>query len=366
MNIVISSELALIIIIGSVLALILSNLTMRLLKRFKPRWHRRIRSWRFKAGISLLVFLFIFVALIKVIFVRLDSGQVGVLWKRLGGGTHLETHFTEGTVLVYPWDKLTIYSSRFQTASTKVYAITSEGLRITLDVTVRYRPSIKYIPYLHQLVGPDYLNEMILPEVGAAVRSLVSNFTAEDVYGKQRLKVQKELLDEVLAELEIQEQTILGDMHKEVGSHRLVNLDDMLIRRVDVPDKVHNAIISKVNQKYLNQEYDMRLEVADKEAERKLREAKGIANFQKEVSGGISETYLRWRGIEATLELAKSNNSKIVVIGSGKDGLPLILNTENSLAEPITNQLSEMDKQPHQQRKLEIADQAHPKGDLDK
>ncbi|WP_242441590.1 prohibitin family protein [Pseudoalteromonas piscicida] len=273
-------------------------------------------------------------------------------------GTFVEHPFYEGTVLVYPWDTLTIYSSRFQTATTQVHAITSEGLRIQLDITVRYRPVVEHIPYLHKLVGANYLEEMVIPEVASAVRMIVSDYTAEQVYGHQRLEVQARLLNTVLKELQIQEKTILEQEENNMQGHNLVNLDDMLIRQVDVPDKVHNAIIAKVNQMYLNQEYEMRLEVAKKEAARKKTEAQGIADFQETVSGGISETYLRWRGIEATIELAKSNNAKVVVIGSGKDGLPLILNTEGgasalpaSVKTAVTDPLSQEPQTPEASKK---------------
>ncbi|TMP32606.1 peptidase [Pseudoalteromonas rubra] len=335
MNIILPPDLMLMALAGICLLILIANLVMRGLRRYKPSWRKRILSWRFRAGLTLLICLFLIVALVPFIFVRVDSGEVAVLWKRFGGGTYLDQHFSEGTVLVMPWDKLIIYNGRFQTAHENIDAITNEGLRITLNVTVRYRPVINHVPYLHQLVGPKYLEEMVLPEVASAVRMIVSRYRAEQVYSHQRIQVQKELLQEVLHELHLQEETILEQSGKLKDGHTLVNLDDMLIKRVDVPDKVHEAIISKVNQSYLNEEYAMRLEVAKKEALRKKTEAQGIADFQETVAGGISETYLRWRGIEATIELAKSNNSKVVVIGSGKDGLPLILNTESSLSGPV-------------------------------
>ncbi|MBB1291651.1 MAG: prohibitin 1 [Pseudoalteromonas rhizosphaerae] len=330
MNIVITPDLTLLVLAGLLLALIITNISMRFIKRYKPKFHKRILSWRFRAGITLLVFMFLGMVLVPVMFIKIDSGQVGVLWKRLGGGTYLEKPFDEGTVLVLPWDTLTLYSSRFQTADETIHAITSQGLQISLDVTVRYRPVVSQIPYLHKLVGTDYLKETVLPEVNSAVIMIVSRYTAEQVYGNMRLQVQNELLDEVLKELQLQEQTILQQEKATHSGQVLVNLDDMLIKRVNIPEKVHNAIIAKVNQNYLNEEYDMRLVVARKEAQRKKTEAEGIRDFQQTVSGGISETYLRWRGIEATVELAKSNNSKVVVIGGGKDGLPLILNTETT------------------------------------
>ncbi|WP_125784278.1 prohibitin family protein [Pseudoalteromonas rubra] len=337
MNIILPPDLMLIGLAGACLLILISNLVMRVLRRYKPAWRKRILSWRFRAGLTILICLFLIVALVPFIFIRVDSGEVAVLWKRFGGGTYLDQHFSEGTVLVMPWDKLIIYNGRFQTAHESIDAITKEGLRITLNVTVRYRPVIEHVPYLHQLVGPRYLEEMVLPEVASAVRMIVSDYRAEEVYSHQRMAIQKRLLKDVLDELHIQEESILEQSDHMKDGHALVNLDDMLIKRVDVPDKVHEAIISKVNQSYLNEEYAMRLEVAKKEAQRKKTEAQGIADFQETVAGGISETYLRWRGIEATIELAKSNNAKVVVIGSGKDGLPLILNTESSLSGPAPN-----------------------------
>ncbi|MBE0367747.1 MULTISPECIES: prohibitin family protein [Pseudoalteromonas] len=358
MNIVFTPDTTLVVLAGLCVALLVTNIGMRILKRYKPNVRKQILSWRFRAGITLLIFMFLAVVLIPVMFIKIDSGEVGVLWKRLGGGTYMHQPFDEGTVLVMPWDTLTIYSSRFQTAHETVFAITAQGLRITLDITVRYRPVVEHIPYLHKLVGPDYLNETVLPEVNSAVRMIVSGYTAEEVYGHQRTEVQNALLNEVLKELKLQEQTILEqeeDSESLMRGHALINLDDVLIRRVDIPEKVHNAIISKVNQLYLNEEYEMRLEVADKEAMRKKKEAKGIKDFQEMVSGGISETYLRWRGIEATVELAKSNNAKVVVIGSGKDGLPLILNTESSQGPIISPQAA------HGQSKEKTHSKSSPK-----
>ncbi|MCG7549012.1 prohibitin family protein [Pseudoalteromonas sp. Of7M-16] len=362
MNIILPSDITLTIIISAIVAIILSNILMRILKRYQPKLRRRILSWRFRAGLTLLVTIFIVIALIPVIFIKVDSGEVGVLWKRFAGGTYLDAPLHEGTVLVFPWDTLTIYSSRYQTAHTNVYAITNEGLRITLDITVRYRPEVDFIPYLHKLVGPDYVDEIILPEVSSGVRMIVSQYNAEQVYGNQRKEVQEELLGQVLNELELKEKSMLRQEAQMMAGHHLVNLDDVLIKRVDLPDKVHGAIISKVNQNYILEEYKMRVEVAKKEALRKEEEAKGIALFQEMVSDGISEAYLKWRGIEATIELAKSNNAKVVVIGSGKDGLPLILNTESSLT-PQNSSFKETHKPGELEAKLQEQSDIGKKGD---
>ena len=107
--------------------------------------------------------------------------------------------------------------------------------------------------------------------------------------------------------------------------------------KVTLPKFVQRAIEEKEKVRHVSESYDYRLVVEDKERQRKRLEAEGIRGFQEIVSGGITDGYLRWRGIQATLELAKSNNTKIVIVG-GKDGLPLILNTEG----PSSKQLSSM------------------------
>ena len=251
------------------------------------------------------------------------------LWKRFGGGTMPGEPFNEGTVLVFPWDRLTIYSSRFQTTEISVEAVTSEGLKINLNIVVRYRPVRSNIPTLHKLVGEAYAKILILPEIGSSARLIISGYTAEQIYANKREEIQTNIFNNANTALTLNERQLIHDENVQ-NIYKLIHLEDVLIRGVVLPEKVDMAIVSKVNQKYLNEEYVIRLQVAKKEAQRKETEAEGIAAFQAKVAGGISETYLRWRGIEATLELAKSHNAKVVVIGGGKDGLPLILNTESS------------------------------------
>jgi hypothetical protein len=104
-----------------------------------------------------------------------------------------------------------------------------------------------------------------------------------------------------------------------------VILYDTLVQSIELPALVVNAINRKTEQYYISEEYKFRVEREKRESERKKIEAEGIREFQQIVSQGISDSYLRWRGIEATLQLSQSTNSKVVIIGSPKDGLPLIL-----------------------------------------
>lgn len=302
-----------------------------LLKRFKPTSAKAMLKYRFRASIALLVSIVVMLVVLPHVLLPISAGQVGVLWKRFDGGTLIDEPFAEGTVLVMPWDKLVTYSSRFQTRSFAVEAVTNEGLKLHLEMIARYRPVRQNIPLLHKLVGEHYADVLLVPEVGSSARLLISAHTAEQVYTNKRELIQTQLFNHVNRQLKLNESQLLKS-HNMTELSEFVQLEDVLIREILLPEKVNAAIINKVNQNYLEEEYTMRLKVADKEAQRKMKEAEGIAAFQAKVSGGISETYLRWRGIEATVELAKSNNAKVVVIGSGKDGLPLILNTDSSLS----------------------------------
>jgi hypothetical protein len=116
----------------------------------------------------------------------------------------------------------------------------------------------------------------------------------------------------------------------------MLNLYDTLVLGLELPQSVVAAINRKVEQYYLVQEYAFRVDRERKESERKKIEAEGISAFQQIVSQGISDSYVRWRGIEATLQLAQSPNSKIVIIGSGKDGLPVILGNVDTPVAPRT------------------------------
>ncbi len=307
---------------------ITSFVVLKTLDYFKPEWAKKVRKYQFTAGLGVLVTLLVMLILAPIVLIPIYSGQAGVMWLRFGGGTVLGEPFNEGTVLVMPWNKMTVYSSRFQTIDMPIEAVTAEGLKISLDVVIRYSPVRENIPMLHKVIGTHYPDVLLVPEVGSSARLTISNYGAEQIYSELRQQIQREIFNDVNRALSINERRLLKSENITEIS-KFVYLEDVLIRDVKLPAKVDAAIVNKVNQKYLDEEYVIRLQVAKKEAQRKETEAKGIAAFQSTVVGGISETYLRWRGIEATVELAKSNNAKVVVIGGGRDGLPLILNTES-------------------------------------
>jgi len=188
---------------------------------------------------------------------------------------------------------------------------------------------------LHKFIGPHYLDTVIRPEVGSQARQVIANYTAQEVY-TTRDKIQEQIrngtrktlaanLDKLVQPEAVEQPDPKGYNDFLQGSIQIL---DILILSIDLPPAIVDAINSQTAQFYMIQEYKFRIESEAQESKRKQIEANGIAAFQQTVSKGISDSYLRWRGIEATLLLAQSPNTKIVIIGSGKDGLPIILNAE--------------------------------------
>lgn len=273
----------------------------------------RVRAWTVKNGFGLsitgLVLLFSLVFFWPRIVYTVQPGEAAVSWKRFSG-TEIDKIYLEGTHFIWPWNRLYIYDLRVQKVDSSVPVLSTDGLEINVDVTTRYRPQQKTLPQLHQEIGPDYADRVIIPQVISAVREVIGRYRPEQLYTLRTDDVHEQLMTRA---------------QRGTRDHFLL-IDDVIIRRIALPESVQKAIQSKLNQEQEALAYEYRLVTEQREAERKKIEATGISDFQKAVTPGITPQYLRWRGIEATLELAKSNNAKLVIIG-GKDGLPIILNT---------------------------------------
>lgn len=307
--------------LAAVLALLLL-LTRRFWARPFFGWYRRHFLVLSLGG---LIALLVVVYMAPDIFFTLGPGEAGVLWSRFGGGTRTSAPYPEGTFAKLPWNRIYKYDVRFQRVTGRVDATTREGLRVLADLTVRFRVIEARAGLLHKEVGPDYVYKLVLPELGAYARQIFSRRTGEDLYGTQKQEIQEEIFRAMKAKLPINYDRTVNPEAARRSSTDFVELQDLLLGTVTLPPKVEQAVESKFEQMLLNQEYLYRLARERNEMLRKGIEGEGIALFQSKVSEGISDRYLKWKGIDATLELAQSNNAKIVVIGSGKDGLPLIL-----------------------------------------
>jgi regulator of protease activity HflC (stomatin/prohibitin superfamily) len=262
--------------------------------------------------------------------VTVPSGEVGVLWKRFGGGTVLDPRRlkNEGFNLILPWNQVFLYDLRLQSFTESYNAISSDGVSLTATIIVRFRLQRDAVPVLHQAIGPNYVQVLAQPGIGSLTREVIAQYTAEQVYSTARQEIQnkiRSLVEERLSEKMMEHAGEEGEESYRVSMSDTFILYDILVTGIELPAAIVAAINRKTEQYYVAEEYKFRVEREKRESERKKIEAEGIRDFQQTVSQGISESYLRWRGIEATLQLSQSTNSKVVLIGSGKDGLPVIL-----------------------------------------
>jgi regulator of protease activity HflC (stomatin/prohibitin superfamily) len=253
------------------------------------------------------------------ITVAIPAGHVGVKWSRFSGGTDTDTVYLEGNHFLYPWDKMSIYDERLQQFNRDYDVLTRDGMMMSVNIAVRYRLNHSAVGLLHKHVGPDYVDSLLAPAVGSFARIIFSQNTADDIYTDRRVAIQTEIKQAIEPELV---RSLSQDGRQRVP---WFFLDDILVRSMRFPPQVETAINQKMAALQLREEYKYRLQREELESKRKQIEAEGIARFQSIVDAGISETYLRWKGIDATLALAQSPNAKIVIIGASKDGLPLIL-----------------------------------------
>jgi prohibitin 2 len=295
----------------------------------------RSRSRRFLEYKMPLVTLYLMVAVLiavllaPFVLVTVPSGYAGVVWKRFRGGTVVDPRQLkyEGMRFVWPWDRVFLYDMRVQSATETYTAISRDGISLTASINIRYRLKPEALPKLHQVVGPNYMASLIVPEIGNRMREVIAEYTAEEVYSTKRPEIQNKItkrVDAMLGESMMEHPEGEDYAQYRVPLNDLLNLIDTLILGIELPTAVVTAINRKIEQHYIAEEYRFRVVREVRESERKKIEAEGIHAFQQLVSQGISDSYLRWRGIEATLRLAESSNTKLVIVGNGKDGLPLI------------------------------------------
>jgi regulator of protease activity HflC (stomatin/prohibitin superfamily) len=282
---------------------------MSIVQRFGD-WGRRNEI---RVALGTLLLLFVFVWYWPSIVISIRAGERGVLWSRFTG-THTGRVYPEGLHLIFPWDEMAIYTTRYQTAERSFVVLSKDGLPISVDLTIRYKPSDKQVARLHQSVGPNYVETVVVPEVANSLRGVIGGFRPEELYAQSFETIQAEVV--ALARVQ-------------TGS-RYVLLDDVLIKKLTLPDSVTAAIQSKLTQEQLALEMAYRIQRETEEARRKAIEAGGIREFQRVISETMTDRTLQYKGVEATLELAKSNNAKVIVIGSGRGNLPLILNPDGS------------------------------------
>src|SRR5262245_4078345 len=308
-------------------------------QKVQARWRRILLNNLTGLALFLMVVLLIGIVLYPYVVVNVPTGHVGVVWKRFRGGTVLDPKQlkNEGFRVIWPCDKLFLYDLRLQSRTDTYTAISKDGVSLTAAINIRFRLKHDSIPQLHQSIGPNFVTSLVVPEIGNRMREVIAEYTAEEVYSTKRQEIQDKIrgrAEAMLGEKMMDRQETEDYAPYRIPLYAMLNLVDTLILGIELPPSIVTAINRKQEQYYIAQEYTFRVEREVKESQRKKIEAEGIREFQQIVSQGISDSYLRWRGIEATLQLSQSPNSKVVIIGAGKDGVPIILGTTDSAAPP--------------------------------
>jgi prohibitin 1 len=255
------------------------------------------------AGTILLLVVAAIIALSSTSCVR--TGHVGVvsIFGRVTGRT-----LSEGIHIVNPVASVTELSIKTQEIKEKASVPSKEGLIMGLEASILYHLDPARAATVYQQVGPTYADILLVPTFRSAIRAITAGNTAASLYSDGREGIAQQILE---------------DVRRQVAPRGVI-VENVLLRDLQLPETLKHAIEAKQQAQQEAQRMEYVLQREKQEAERKRVEAAGIKDFQDIVSQGISEKLLEWKGIEATMELVKSPNAKVIVVGNSRNGLPLI------------------------------------------
>jgi regulator of protease activity HflC (stomatin/prohibitin superfamily) len=239
-------------------------------------------------------------------FTMIPAGHTGVI-DFLGYVS--DNTLKPGVSLVNPMANVEKMSIKTQELKELMNVPSKEGLSVELEISLLFKLNSEKANEIYKTVGPNYVDIILVPQFRSVVRGVTARYEAKALYTASREKLAGEIVDEL---------TNLVDP-------RGITIEQAPLRQIILPPRLTQSIEEKLQAEQESQRMAFILKKEEQEADRKRIEAKGIADFQEIVSKGISEQLLKWKGIEATEKLAGSENSKVVIIGSGKDGLPIIL-----------------------------------------
>ncbi|WP_071187869.1 prohibitin family protein [Trichormus sp. NMC-1] len=265
-------------------------------------------------GITILIGSITLLASISRLLVIVPPGNVGII--NLFGKVADNT-LDSGVHLVNPFAKVLNFSTRLQDIKENIDTTSQEGLSLNLDVSLQYKLDPQKAATVYKTIGTDE-KQLIISRFRSTVRAITANYPASAIYSTKRQEIVQKIDQQLTQEI-----PKLGFI-----------VDQALLRNVKMPDTLQTAIQQKLKAEQENEQMKFVLEKERQEAERKTIEAKGIADSQKIISGGLNNQLLQLRAIEATEKLAQSNNSKIVVIGSEKGGMPILIQPDTGSTKP--------------------------------
>ena len=259
----------------------------------------------FARSVGLLVIVVAVVVVGSCSVTTIDTGHVGVL--TLFGQVTRE-QLAEGMHLINPLKAVTKLSVRTQESKEIAEVPSSEGLLIHLEASLLYRLEPEQATDVYQKIGPNYMEVVVSPNFRSVMRTVTAAHTASALYSEARESVAQQMLVEM----------------QKILQPRGIMIENVLLRDIKLPQTLKDSIEAKQQADQDAQRMNFVLQKERQEAERKRIEAQGISDFQRIVTQGISQPLLEWKGIEATMEIARSQNAKVVVIGNPKNGLPVI------------------------------------------
>ena len=242
-------------------------------------------------------------------FYVIRPGERAVVFHTISGFLDKENIVGTGLKMVAPWNTLHKYDVKEQKSEETMDVLDKNGLSINVDITVRFNPIYDRIGDIHEIFGTNYVTRLVIPEVRSTVRQVTGRYTAEEIYSTKRGEVEAAIIHET----------------QEILSANNIEMQALLIRSIGLPTDIITAIESKLTREQEALAMTFINERERLEAERKEIEANGIASYNRIINASLTERILKQKGIDATLKLSESPNAKVVVVGSGKDGLPLIL-----------------------------------------
>jgi regulator of protease activity HflC (stomatin/prohibitin superfamily) len=255
--------------------------------------------------------IFFFLMLVgSQVAVTIKPGERAIIFRKFTSGLDKEHIFQPGFHLIAPWNDIYVYEVKEQKVEESMDILDKNGLSMNIEITVRFNPTYTQIGFLHEEFGKSYVDRLVIPEVRSSARKVMGRYEAEEIYSTKRNEVETAIIEET----------------KDILAENNVEMQALLIRSIRLPEKIRQAIDDKLKQEQEAAAYRYRLDKEESEAERKRIAAEGEAAANRIVNSSLTPNLLKMRGIEATIELSKSNNSKVVVIGSGENGMPLILN----------------------------------------
>ena len=247
----------------------------------------------------------------QALFYTVDPGHEAYVFYTLGSGLDKEDVQGQGLHVKAPWDKVIDYDVRIQESMSEMEVLSKNGLTIKLELSYRYQPLPGKAGYIEEEIGSSYHDKVIAPEIKSVTREVIGTYLPEQLYSTARDSIEGQILNMLKPNLE---------------KKYYLNLDAVLIRDLTLPPTLQNAIENKLKEEQMQLEYEYKIGRAEAERRRIVIEAEGKDSANLVLRNNLTEEVLRYKGIEATLKLAESSNSKIVVVGGGENGLPLILN----------------------------------------